>query len=151
MLKTRRQMKILEIIRNGTVETQEDLATELRRFGINVTQATVSRDIKELHLIKVAAGDGRYRYSVPLDPGAAVQKEKMRRYFQDSLLTVAGSENLVVIKTLPGTAQGVGAAIDGQTWSEVLGTVAGDDTILVVARDREACAALLARLQDLIR
>lgn len=150
-MKTRRQMKILEIIRNGTVETQEELAVELKRFGISVTQATVSRDIKELHLVKVAAGDGRYRYAVPLDPGAAVQKEKMRRYFKDSLLSAACSENILVLKTLPGTAQGVGVAFDNLEWPEAMGTVAGDDTVLVVARDRAAGQEMLTRLQDLIR
>jgi len=144
-------MKILEIIRNGNIETQEELAAELRRFGIDVTQATVSRDIKELHLVKVATGDGRYRYAVPLDPGAAAQKERMRRYFKDSLISAACSENLVVLKTLPGTAQGVGAALDNLEWPEALGTVAGDDTVLVVAKDRAAGQELLAKLQEMLR
>lgn len=144
-------MKILEVVRNGVVETQEELAIELRRFGIDVTQATVSRDIKELHLVKVATGDGRYRYAVPLDPTAAMQKEKMRRYFKDSLLSAACAENLLVLKTLPGTAQGVGAAFDNLEWAEAMGTIAGDDTVLVVARDKHSATELLARLQDLLR
>jgi transcriptional regulator of arginine metabolism len=143
-------MKILELVRNGVIETQEDLAADLRRFGIDVTQATVSRDIKELHLVKVATGDGRYRYAVPIDPSAAVQKEKMRRYFRDSLLSAACAENLLVLKTLPGTAPAVGAAFDNLEWSEAMGTVAGDDTVLVVARDKSTASDMLTRLQDLL-
>jgi len=150
-LKARRQMKILEIIRDVIVGTQEELAEHLRREGIDVTQATVSRDIKELNLIKVPAGDGRYRYALTDEQGATVQTDRMRRLFRDCLVSIDYSENIIVVKTLSATAPGVGEAIDGLHWKEIIGTVAGDNTVLVVVSPKETTGAVVERLKGLIR
>ncbi|MHB8927154.1 MAG: arginine repressor [Bacillota bacterium] len=147
-MKTLRQMKILEIIRNENVETQEHLAEKLRSAGIEATQATVSRDIRELRLIRAPNGRGKYRYAMPADPSPLT---RMRRYFRDSLLNLDHSENIVVIKCLPGTAPAVGSTVDSLGWPEIVGTVAGDDTILVVARSSEVAPQLVERLRRLTR
>ncbi|MDQ7792977.1 MAG: arginine repressor [bacterium] len=150
-MKLRRQMKILEVVRDRHVETQHQLTEALREDGIEVTQATVSRDIKDLRLVKVPGDNGRYRYAVPEDPASVNRLERLRRYLQDSLVNMDVAENLVVVRTLPGTANAVASGIDGLNWPEVVGTLAGDDTILVVARDKVQAPGLLARLRELGR
>ncbi len=147
-MKTLRQMKILEIIRNESVETQEQLAERLRSAGIEATQATVSRDIRELRLIRAPNGRGKYRYIMPADPSPL---NRMRRYFRDSLLNLDYSENIVVLKCLPGTAPAVGSTVDSLGWPDIVGTVAGDDTILVVTRGREVAPEVVERLRRLTR
>lgn len=149
-MKARRQAKILEIIRNQVIQTQEELAEWLTREGIPVTQATVSRDIKELQLQKVPAGDGRYKYAMPEEMPAGAW-DKRRRILQESVLSVDASENIIVIKALPGTAASVAYAVDYQGWPEVIGTVAGEDTVLVVVRPREAGEEVVERIRGLIR
>lgn len=149
-MKARRQAKILELIRDQVVETQEDLVDLLSRTGIAVTQATVSRDIKEMRLQKVPAGGGRYRYAMPED-GISVAWERHRRILRDAVLAVDCAENLIVIKTLRGSAPVVGEAIDHLAWDELVGSVAGDDTVLVVIKPRSAAPGLVERLQALIR
>lgn len=149
-MKLKRQLKILELIRSRDIHTQEDLATALREAGIAVTQATVSRDIKELNLVKLTTPEGGYRYGTAQDVSAA-GTDKMRRYFRDSLLALDFSENLLVLKTLPGTAQGVGLTLDQMGWPEIVGTVAGDDTILAVVRSREAVPVVMERIRSLVR
>lgn len=148
-MKARRQAKILELIKTQVIETQEELAEALGREGISVTQATVSRDIKELQLNKVPTGDGRYRYALP-EEAAPGSWERRRRIFQESVLSIDYSENIIVIKSLPGTAQGVASALDHLNWSEVLGTVAGDDTVMVVVRPREATASVVDRIRKMM-
>lgn len=148
-MKMLRHTKIKEIIENNVIETQEDLAVALRKQEIEVTQATVSRDIKELMLIKVPAGDGRYRYAFPIEQSAAFLQPRMERIFQDSVVGMDYSENIVVIKTLPGTAQAVAAAIDNTKWPDIIGTVAGDDNILVVVKPIDAVPRVIAKLQAL--
>lgn len=148
-MKARRQAKILELIKTQVIETQEELAEALGREGIPVTQATVSRDIKELQLNKVPTGDGRYRYALP-EETAPGSWERRRRIFQESLLSIDYSENIIVIKSLPGTAQGVASALDHLNWTEVLGTVAGDDTVMVVVRPKEATATVVDRIRKLM-
>ncbi len=150
-MKLRRQMKILEIVRERPIHTQDQLTAALRESGIQVTQATVSRDIKELRLVKVPGNDGEYRYALPEDPAAVNRLERLRRYLQDSLVGIDSSENLLVVRTLPGTANAVASGIDGLRWPEVVGTLAGDDTILIVLRERDHAAAVAARLQELGR
>jgi len=149
-LKARRQAKILEVIRHAVIETQEELAEALGRHGIPVTQATVSRDIKELQLNKVSTGDGRYRYALP-EEAPSSSWDKRRRIFRESVLEVEHSENIVVIKSLPGTAPGVASAIDHLGWTEMLGSVAGDDTVLVVIKPREVAAEIAQRIRGLMR
>lgn len=148
--KVRRHVKIMEIIQNRPVETQEELADHLRREGMTVTQATVSRDIKELQLLKVPTDDGRYRYAMPEEGPAGYQRERLQRLFRECLISVDHSENIVVIKTLSGTANTAAEALDVLKWEEIIGTVAGDNTVLAVVRPREAVAGLIDKLEKLM-
>lgn len=145
-MKALRHANIKEIIENNVIETQEDLAEALGKQSIRVTQATVSRDIKELMLIKVPAGEGRYRYAFPVENNTAFLQPRMERIFQDSVVGMDYSANIVVIKTLPGTAQAVAAAIDNTKWPDIIGTVAGDDNILVVVKPIDAAPRVIAKL-----
>ncbi|HEY8552371.1 MAG TPA: arginine repressor [Thermaerobacter sp.] len=148
-MKSKRQRLILEIIQAKPIETQEELVRELERRGMPATQATVSRDIKELGLIKTPTGDGRYCYALPdAAPGG---RERLRRLFRESLLDIDTSENLVVVKTLRGTAAAAGEAIDQLGWPEIVGTVAGDNTVLVVVRSREVAPLVADRFRELAR
>ena len=149
-MKGLRHGKIKEIIDQQVMETQEDLAAALREHGIDVTQATVSRDIKELMLIKVPTGDGRYRYAFPSEQGVVLSQARMERVFQDSVISIVSSENLVIIRTLPGTAQAVAYTIDYVRWSEILGTIAGDDTIFVAAASKGDVEVLLGKFRKLM-
>ncbi|SHI41802.1 arginine repressor [Propionispora hippei] len=146
-----RHAKIKEIIEHKVIETQEELAESLRKEGIEITQATVSRDIKELMLIKVPVGDGRYRYAFPLEQNVIFSQARMARMFQDSVLLLDHSQNMIVLKTLPGTAQAVASTIDCAKWPEVLGTVAGDDTIFVVVKPPDAVPLVLSKFQNLLQ
>lgn len=116
-----------------------------------VTQATLSRDIKELGLIKVPTLEGHYRYSLPQDRTPGDLMRRAQRMLEDAVISIDYAENLIVIKTMSGTAQGVAAAFDELEWSEVVGTVAGDNTILVVIRNKEQVDGVLARLNQLRR
>jgi transcriptional regulator of arginine metabolism len=149
-VKAIRHARIKDIIENNVVETQEDLAAALKQQHIEVTQATVSRDIKELMLIKVPTGDGRYRYAYPAEKDTAFSKSRMARMFQDSVVGMDYSENIIVIKTLPGTANAVAWTLDHAKWSEVIGTVAGDDNIFVVVKPKEATASIMKRLETML-
>ena len=146
-MKAIRHARIKEIIENTVVETQEELAESLRKQNIEVTQATVSRDIKELMLIKIPTGDGRYRYAYPLEKNIVFSKNRMARMFQDSVIGLNYSENIIVIKTLPGTANAVASTLDYAKWPEIIGTVAGDDNILVVVKPIEAVPQILRKLE----
>ncbi len=149
-MKGLRHSKIKEIIDQQIMETQEDLAAALRKHGIEVTQATVSRDIKELMLIKVPTGDGKYRYAFPSEQGIVLSQARMERTFSDSVISILSSENLIIIRTLPGTAQSVAYTIDYVRWPEVLGTVAGDDTIFVAVTSRDDVESALAKFRNLL-
>lgn len=150
-MKARRQIKILELIRNHAVETQDELARLLRLDGIEVTQATVSRDIKELKLVKVPTGDGGYRYSLPAEPGGGDQLEKLRRYMIDAVVSIDHTKNLVLVKCLPGTANAVAVIMDKIQWVEVVGTIAGDDTILIILREDQMVEPMVTKLRGLMR
>ncbi len=133
MNKGQRHIKIREIISNQEVETQDELVDQLRADGFNVTQATVSRDIKELHLVKVPMMDGRYKYSLPADQRFN-PLQKLKRSLMDSFVSIDQTSNMIVMKTLPGNANAVGALIDNLDWHEVMGTICGDDTLLIICR-----------------
>ena len=150
-MKARRQALILNIIKEKSIETQEELGEALKREGVGVTQATLSRDIKELGLIKVPTPDGNYRYSMPNDRSFSDLLKRAERMFEHAVIGIDYSENLIIIKTTTGTAQGVAAALDDLEWQEVLGTIAGDDSILVIVRKKEQVEAVLARLYKLRR
>ncbi|RWR15078.1 transcriptional regulator AhrC/ArgR [Siminovitchia fortis] len=136
MSKGRRHLKIREAIGNNEIETQDELVDYLKNQGFNVTQATVSRDIKELHLVKVPLPDGRYKYSLPADQRFN-PLQKLKRSLTDSFVSIDNSENLLVLKTLPGNAQAIGALIDNLDWDEIMGCICGDDTCLIICRTRE--------------
>lgn len=146
-MKTYRQIKIKNIITNNIIETQEELADALRAQKIDVTQATVSRDIKEMQLVKIPYGDGRYRYSFPSESQSVHSEIKMRRLFHDVVKKIEFSENIVVVKTQPGAGGSVAFALDMAHWPEIIGTVAGDDTILVVVRQKELAESTALRLE----
>lgn len=146
-MKAIRHARIKDIIENTVIETQEDLADALRKQNIEVTQATVSRDIKELMLIKIPTGDGRYRYAYPMEKNIVFSKNRLTRMFQDSVVGINFSENIIVIKTLPGTANAVASTLDYANWPEIIGTVAGDDNILVVVKPIEAVTQIIHKLE----
>jgi len=134
-MKESRQQAILAIIRERDVRTQEELARALKERGIEATQATVSRDVRELGLIKVASKDGGYRYAVPPRPLPPDALGRVQRTFRDYVLDIAFSGSLLVLKTQPGSAMVVAAALDALNLEGVAGTIAGDDAVLVVAKD----------------
>lgn len=145
-----RQYKIKELITKTTIETQEELVDALRDAGLQVTQATVSRDMKELMLIKIPAGDGRYKYSLPQDQQRQNPVYKLKRALIDHFTHIDFTENLVVMKCLPGTANAIGALIDNMEWPEVMGTICGDDTILIICRTKEKSGELVEKLLELL-
>ncbi len=149
-MKASRHARIKEIIDSQAVETQEELAEALRKKGIEVTQATVSRDIKELMLIKVPTGGGRYRYAFPPEQNLVFSQSRLERSFQDSVVAMDHSLNIIVIRTVPGLAQAVAYAVDSTRWPEIIGTVGGDDTIFVVVKPPEATGEVLARFRALM-
>lgn len=149
-MKAQRHKKILELISERVITTQYELAAALREVGFNVTQGTVSRDIKALGLVKVVR-DGKVRYTVPDPQAAPVGGDRLARLFRDAVTAVDTSENLVVVKTLPGAAQQVASAIDHARWTDIVGTVGGDDTILVVAKSKEIAPRLAKRFLQLLK
>ncbi len=147
-MKTHRQTRILELIKNNSIETQTELLEMLRRDGYNVTQATVSRDIKELRLIKVLDADGKYKYAY--DTSTGEDEESHSYLFSTAVTGVEYSHSLAVIKTHSGMAQAVCAALDSMQRAGVMGSIAGDDTIFVATRTDAAAAALVSELRELI-
>ena len=145
-MKANRQALIREIVENQVIQTQEELAEILRARGMVVTQATVSRDIKEMHLLKVLSEGGVYRYAT-MDKGEQGVSDRLIRMLADSVLDVASANNLIVVRTLPGSAHVAGEALDSLKWPEVLGTIAGDNTILVIVRTNEEVEAVLKRFR----
>jgi len=149
-MKSKRHELIRAIITRQPVETQEELADALRAERIKVTQATVSRDIKEMGLIKVPSAGGHYRYAEPQERTALYTRERLARLFRDNVVGMDFSENLLVLKTLPGSASTVAAGLDHSNWPEVIGTIAGDDNILVVIKPKQAMPSVMARLDKLL-
>lgn len=148
-MKTWRHKKILEVIKDNDISTQEGLVESLREAGFAVTQATVSRDIKELGLIKIPGSSGVSRYAVAGEPVNPRNEDRIKRFFRDSVVSLDNSENLIIIKTLPGEAQGVASAIDNSGWPEIIGTVAGDDTILVVIKPKKMTHSVMKKFAAL--
>ncbi|MCR8642403.1 transcriptional regulator ArgR [Paenibacillus sp. N1-5-1-14] len=148
-MKGQRHVKIREIITNGEIETQDDLVESLRSSGFHVTQATVSRDIKELHLIKVPMDDGRYKYSMPADQRYN-PLQRLKRALSDHFISIDYTGNLVVLKCLPGTGNTICALIDSMEWSEVMGTIGGDDTLLLVCRTEQQSETMVNQILALL-
>ncbi|MEX2462018.1 MAG: transcriptional regulator ArgR [Paenibacillaceae bacterium] len=135
-MKGQRHLKIREILSNQEVETQDDLVHALRLAGFQVTQATVSRDIKDLQLVKVPSDKGSSKYSLPTEQRFN-PIQRLKRTLTDHFISIDYAENLVVLKCLPGTANAIGMLIDNLDWEEVMGTICGDDTILIICRTKE--------------
>ncbi len=150
-MKRYRIMKIKEIIQKETIETQEELAAALQREGINVTQATVSRDIKELQLLKVPYGNGRYKYALSAEKKTVMSENHIAVLFQEAVTRIDSSMNLIVIHTIPGSAQSIAFSIDHSDHSEILGTLAGDDTVLIIMRTPEDVPVLVERIQQFLK
>ncbi|MCJ7839365.1 transcriptional regulator ArgR [Lederbergia sp. NSJ-179] len=149
MTKGQRHIKIRELIGKKEIETQDDLVEQLENAGFNVTQATISRDIKELHLVKVPLPDGRYKYSLPADQRFN-PLQKLKRSLTDSFVGIDYAQNLIVMKTLPGNAQAVGALIDQLDWEEIMGSICGDDTCLIICRTNEDAITINQKFIDML-
>ncbi len=145
--KARRQLRILELVREEHIATQEELAARLRQVGLSVTQATVSRDIKELGLLKVTGADGRQQYQSDIRQPSP--DEKLMRICRDSVLSVDHSENMIVVHTLPATADAVCEAIDSLRLPGVIGSMAGERTVFLVVRPSSASQAIAEDLRRL--
>lgn len=149
-MKTNRQSIITDIIKNNEIETQEELSSELARKGIKVTQATISRDIKDLRLTKILSPNGRYIYSI-VETNHKKHDERFLRIFSESIVSMEYANNIIVIKTLPGSANAATEAIDNLKINEILGTVAGDNTILVITRSNQEVENVLNKLKSIIK
>lgn len=149
MNKGQRHIKIRDLISNREIETQDDLVDLLKAAGYEVTQATVSRDIKELHLVKVPLQDGRYKYSLPADQRFNPM-QKLHRALTDAFVSIDGASHFLVMKTLSGNAHAIGSLIDHLDWEEILGTICGDDTCLIICRDVEHREVLKQRLIEML-
>ncbi len=149
-MKNIRHNMILEIIEAKDIETQEELAEELKQRGVKVTQATVSRDIKELRLLKVLSSTGRYKYAT-VEYAERGMNERFIRILTESVLTIDSANNIIVIRTLAASANAAGEAIDSMKWPEVLGTIAGDNTLLVIVRSNDAVETVLGRFSALLK
>ena len=149
-MKNARQTAILSIIEQNDIETQEELAGKLRDMGIVVTQATVSRDIKELRLLKVLSGKGGYKYATA-DKAEHGLTDRFVRMFKESVLNIAYASNIIVIKTLSGSANVAAEAIDSMRLPEILGTMAGDNTIFIVVKDSANAPKLTQRFMEMLK
>ena len=145
-MKLKRQSKILELIRENDIETQEMLADLLNKAGFNVTQATVSRDIRELKLTKATMQSGKQKYVATAKESSFVT-ERLNRVFRDGIVSIDYAQNIVVIKTLVGMAMAVAAALDSMENSEIMGTIAGDDTIFCVVKNESKAVKLTENLK----
>ena len=149
-MKYNRHAKILELIERFEVETQDDLAEKLKAVGVEVTQATISRDIKELRLVKVLAQDGRYRYA-SVNQDAAAMNDRLLIILREAFVSSDYANNILVVKTLPGMAQAVASSVDALGWYEVLGTIAGDDTLMMICRAERFAEELMERFTRMVR
>ena len=149
-MKTQRQAKIMEIISTRNVETQEQLLAALQQEGFRGTQATISRDIKDLRIVKELTSLGTYRYTTSSNEVSGSFSTKMNTIFRECVTGFDYAQNIIVIRTLPGLASAAGSAIDSMNLSLVVGTLAGDDTVMVVMRDNNAAAAFCGEIKNLI-
>ena len=149
-MKSQRQAKIMEIISTRNVETQEQLLSALQQEGYRATQATISRDIKELRIVKELTSMGTYRYTTSSNEMSGSFSSRLNTIFRECVVDFDYAQNIIVIRTLPGLASAAGSAIDGMNFSAVVGTLAGDDTVMVVMRDNNAAAAFCGEIKSLI-
>lgn len=148
-MKLARHEKIIELIHQYDIDTQEELAARLNEAGFKVTQATVSRDIRALKMTKVAGKDGKSRYAI-LKDAAPELGDKYTRVLRDAVISIDVGQNLVVVKTVPGMAMGVATALDALKWQEILGCIAGDDTIMCACRSSELALDVMEKLRRIL-
>lgn len=149
-MKNQRQAKILEIISNKNVETQEQLLAELQAAGFRGTQATISRDIKELRIVKELTSLGAYRYTTSSNELNGTFSARLNTIFRECVVSFDYAQNIVVIRTLPGLANAAASAIDAMNMSTVVGSLAGDDTVMIVMRDMNAAATFCGEIKSLL-
>ena len=150
MLRSARHAKILEIISQQEIETQEELCAELNKLNHVVTQATISRDIRDLHLFKVAGIEKKYRYAY-INEAQGEISPKMRSLFRDCVIGVKAAQNLIVVKTLAGNGANAGAIVDKLNYEQIVGSVAGDDTLLIVCADKESAEYVVNKLAEFLK
>ena len=150
-MKSQRQAKIVEIISNRDLQTQEQLLEELRDAGFRTTQATISRDIKELRIVKEMTGSGGYRYAVASPDPVVSFSGRLRTIFKECVLSYDYAQNIIVIHTLPGLANAAASALDAMSRSVVLGTLAGDETVVAIMRDSNSAAAFCGEIRSLMK
>lgn len=148
-MKVARHAKILEIINTKDIETQEELADELKNIGMDVTQATVSRDIKELKLIKVLSNSGRYKYA-SIAPIEKFLSDKLVNVFSQTVLSVENVDKFIVVKTISGSASVAAEAIDSLNFEGIVGTIAGDNTIFILVRTMQQATQLVQKIKKMI-
>ena len=150
-MKSKRQEQILALIQDHDIETQEQLLDELKKSGFQATQATISRDIKQLHLVKEPTGQGRYRYAVSVQKTKLNFADKLRTIFRESVVSVEAAQNIVVLKTIEGMAQGAAFALDNMGDTDIVGTLAGDDTIFLVFHDTIQALDFCEQVKQMLR
>lgn len=148
-MKIARHSKIIELINKYDIETQEELADRLRQEGFQVTQATVSRDIRELKLTKMTVEDGIQKY-VAVQNTDGQMSDKYLRVLRDGFVSVDRAENILVVKTVSGMAMAVAAALDSMQWSEIVGSIAGDDTIMAAIRTKDEALLVMDKIRKLV-
>lgn len=149
--KQARQRYILQLIHEKEISTQEQLTAELESRGYRVSQSCLSKDLKELGLVKIPTEEGRFRYILPKESEAKRIKGLLKRGLLDFMVSFDYTRNLLVLKTTPGNAQGLAAALDATGWPEVMATIAGDDTILVICRTEEETRLVVNRIREMVR
>ena len=150
-MKAKRQQEILRIIEETDVETQDQLLTILRERGVQSTQATISRDIKELHLIKELTGYGTYKYAVSERKTSLNFAGRLRTIFKEGVTSFDVAQNIVVLKTMPGLAQAAAAAIDGMEIADLVGSLGGDDTVILIMRTNEAAQEFCSEIHTMLK
>ena len=150
MMKNDRQAMILEIISQENIETQEQLLSRLQERGISSTQATISRDIKQMHLIKEPVGQGVYKYAVSGNRTKLNFAEKLRTIFRESITSIDSAQNIVVLKTMPGLASAACSALDNMDITYMVGSLAGDDTAFLVMKDTESAAIFCEEIKEML-
>lgn len=150
-MKSKRQAEILRIIEDVDVETQDQLLSELKARGLTSTQATISRDIKELHLIKELTGYGTYKYAASGRKTSMNIAGRLRTIFKEGVTSFDRAQNIVVLKTMPGLASAACAAIDGMEISDLVGSLAGDDTAVLIMRDSEKAEAFCDEIHKMLQ
>ena len=149
-MKTKRHAMILKLIAAENIETQEDLARLLSTQGFSVTQATVSRDIKELRLIKVPTGEGHYKYAT-VEKAESDMQERFIRLFGNCVISITSAGNIIVVKTMAGSAAVAAEAIDSMKWPEIAGSIAGDNTIFVAIREGKSVSDIIKKYQKMLK